>query len=275
MDADYSSASSNGPAAELKQVFHKLLSAEGLRLSERNRRFLTFVVEEAMAGRGERVKAYSIGVDVFGRGLDFDPGKDPIVRIEATRIRSALNAYYEGPGAQDALRLVLRPGSYIPVCEAAWSTPSPPSPTADCQPRASTAAGAPAGRVQVAVVVTHRSDRHQRCAMARGDLYLQAIVQAFAGRGFRVFVTPPPERRAAAQQAIKELLSQPDGIFALDVAVHKIAEGCRYSWSLSDPRSGEVMASGAVDGPEDVDPAGARIDAFADTVAGSVTDAFT
>ncbi|WP_334318358.1 hypothetical protein [Methylorubrum extorquens] len=230
------------------------------------------MVAEALAGRGGRIKAYTIGVDVFGRGPDFDPGKDPIVRIEATRIRSALTAYYEGPGACDPFRLVLRPGSYIPVCEVAPPSAVPSTNPFGCHIPAPAAEDAPADGVQRAVVVTHRSDRRDRCAMSKGDLYLQAIVRAVSSRGFRVFVTPPPERRAAAQ-AIKELLSQPDAVLALDVAVHGIAEGCRYSWTLSDLRSGEVRASDAVDGMEDAVPAGARIDALADAVAQSVTEA--
>ncbi|WP_063824135.1 hypothetical protein [Methylobacterium sp. WSM2598] len=274
MDADYASANSNEPSPELERVFRELVTATGLRLSERNRRFLSFVVEEALAGRGERVKAYTIGVDVFGRGPDFDPGKDPIIRIEATRIRSALAAYYAGPGAHNPVRLVLRPGSYIPVCEAAQPPTAPSADTSGCRFLTPNAEDAPTGRVQVAVVVTHRSDRRDRCAMARGDMYVHAIVKALAGRGFRVFVTPPPERRAAAQ-AMKELLSRPDEVFALDIAVHEIAEGYRYSWSLNGLHSGEIKASDAVDGVEDVVPAGARIDALADTVAQSVTDACT
>ncbi|ACA15737.1 hypothetical protein M446_1212 [Methylobacterium sp. 4-46] len=271
MDADYSSANSNEPSPELERVFRELLAAEGLRLSERNRRFLSFVVAEALAGRGGRVKAYTIGVDVFGRGPDFDPGKDPIVRIEATRIRSALAAYYDGPGTHDPVRLVLRPGSYIPVCEAARLPPAPSAATSACHPLPHATEEDLATHGRMALVVTHRSDRRDRCAMAKGDIFLQAIVRALAGRRFRVFVKPPPEHRAAAH-AIRKLLSQPEAVLALDVSVHGIAEGCRYSWSVSDPRSGEVKASGAVDGMEDAVPEGARIDALADAVAQSVTD---
>jgi hypothetical protein len=272
MDADHSTANSNESSPELERVFRELLAAEGLRLSERNRRFLAFVVAEAVAGRGERVKAYAIGVDVFGRGPDFDPGKDPIVRIEATRIRSALAAYYEGPGADAPFRLVLRPGSYIPVCEMAEPPTMPRSVPAVCRILRPDAGPASTGRIQTALVVTQRSDRRDRCAMARGDIDLQAIVKAVCGRGVRVFVTPPPERRAAVQ-AIKDLLSRPDAVLALDVAVHGIAEGCRYTWTLSDPRSGEVKASDAADGMEDGVPVGTRIDALADAVAQGVIDA--
>ena len=65
----------------------KLMLDTQLKISTRNRRFLDFVVRETLAGRSDRIKAYSIAVDVFGRSEDFDPSTDPIVRIEATRLR--------------------------------------------------------------------------------------------------------------------------------------------------------------------------------------------
>ena len=85
----------DAPPSELvKSALERLLTGGKLKLSERNRRFLAFVVSETLAGRGERIKAYTIAVDVFG-GAHFDPTNDSIVRIEATRLRSALTAYYE------------------------------------------------------------------------------------------------------------------------------------------------------------------------------------
>src|SRR5688572_31817432 len=76
----------------------RLLADPDFKVSERNRRFLRFVMEEKLAGRSERIKSYAIAVDVFGRSEKFDAGSDPIVRIEATRLRAALDAYYSGPG---------------------------------------------------------------------------------------------------------------------------------------------------------------------------------
>jgi len=58
---------------------------------ERDRKFLTYVIEETLAGQGDRIKAYSIATEVFGRDSSFDPQTDPAVRIEAGRIRRALS----------------------------------------------------------------------------------------------------------------------------------------------------------------------------------------
>ena len=61
--------------------------------------FLRFVVEAVLHGKADRIKAYTIGVEVLRRDTRFDPQLDPIVRVEATRLRRAIERYYAGPGA--------------------------------------------------------------------------------------------------------------------------------------------------------------------------------
>ncbi|KQQ06628.1 hypothetical protein ASF59_01825 [Methylobacterium sp. Leaf121] len=254
--------------ADVEEAMRSLLAGSSLRLSERNRRFLAFVVNETLSGRAERIKAYAIGVDVFGRGPCFDPSTDPIVRIEATRIRTALAAYYEGPGAADPFRIVLRPGSYIPELVSAKAAPnSVPEPMV----RAPDAVHVRSGQARISLVVIHRTDQRDRCAMATGEMFVQAVVRAAAGHGFRVFVFPHPERRAPAQ-AIQDLLRHSESVYALDVSVHGIAEGRRYAWSLSDLRSGEIRGSDFVDQVDDDPPVAARINTRAEAVARRVAN---
>ncbi len=101
----------SGP--EIRAYISKLLACD-LGLSKRGRNLLIYILEEALAGRAEQLKGYTIGVEVFGRPADFDPGSDPIVRLEAGRLRRALEAYYSGPGADDPIRLEIPKGAYIP-----------------------------------------------------------------------------------------------------------------------------------------------------------------
>ena len=75
--------------------------------SPRRQRFLQYIVNETLAGRPERLKGYSIGVEVFGRPEAFDPVADPIVRIEAARLREKLRDYYSAIGKQDPIRIDL------------------------------------------------------------------------------------------------------------------------------------------------------------------------
>jgi adenylate cyclase len=84
-------------------------------------RFLRFVVELELRGEGERLKEYVVGVEVFDRGESFDPASDSLVRVEARRLRSKLNEYYEAEGRLDPVSIGFPKGSYIPVFE--WRRP--------------------------------------------------------------------------------------------------------------------------------------------------------
>jgi adenylate cyclase len=97
--------------AALKRV---LDSAEFSR-SKRAGAFLHFVVEEKLAGRGDRLKAFSIAREVYGRDETFDPRTDTIVRVEAGRLRSRLAVYYETAGHDDPVRIDVPKGGYAPT----------------------------------------------------------------------------------------------------------------------------------------------------------------
>jgi len=81
-------------------------------------RFLRFVVERHLEDRDEELKESLIGVEVFGRVPGYDPKKDPIVRTEASRLRSRLHEYYLGKGKFDALVIELPKGGYVPVFQS-------------------------------------------------------------------------------------------------------------------------------------------------------------
>ncbi len=90
-----------------------LLGSTAFNTSERNKRFLTYVVDETLRGRGDRIKAYNIALTVFDRATDFDPLIDPIVRIEASRLRRSLEHYYLTAGKSDRVRIDVPKGSYV------------------------------------------------------------------------------------------------------------------------------------------------------------------
>jgi TolB-like protein len=105
--------------AEARTELHRILSSAHFNASERNRRFLEYVVEETLAGRARRIKAYSIAIDVFGRGPNFDPQFDPVVRMEARRIRRSLERFYLLDRETSPVRIVLPKGAYIPEFQSA------------------------------------------------------------------------------------------------------------------------------------------------------------
>jgi tetratricopeptide (TPR) repeat protein len=110
LDEQENQVSKEEALTELERV----LSDPEFQCSERNKKFLRFVTEEYFAGRENRLKAYSIAVDVFGRPSTFDATIDPIVRIEATRLRTALQRYYEADRHRKGVQIRLARGHYVP-----------------------------------------------------------------------------------------------------------------------------------------------------------------
>lgn len=105
---------SQDPTAVNDQLERIVVSAD-FKATNRNRRFLEFVVRETLAGRSELIKAYTIATCVFGRSADFDPQVDTIVRIEAGRLRRALERYYLTAGRDDPVVISIPKGSYVPT----------------------------------------------------------------------------------------------------------------------------------------------------------------
>lgn len=99
---------------EIQAHLRRVLSSCDFAMPERSHRFLTYVVEETLAGRSERIKAYAIAVEVFGRGPDFDLLNDPVVRIEAGRLRRGLERYYLLQGRNDPIQIDIPKGGYVP-----------------------------------------------------------------------------------------------------------------------------------------------------------------
>jgi hypothetical protein len=76
--------------------------------------FLEYIVERTLAGEANTLKAYTIATEALGRPMNFDPQSDPIVRVQARRLRQALLLYYASAGAGEPMRLVLPVGGYVP-----------------------------------------------------------------------------------------------------------------------------------------------------------------
>jgi len=93
----------------------RIVASAGFRSAPRLASFLRFVVETALSGQGDRLKGYTIGVEALGRDPSFDPQTDPIVRVEAGRLRHALAHYYAGAGRDEPLVIVLPRGNYVPM----------------------------------------------------------------------------------------------------------------------------------------------------------------
>ncbi len=103
------------PAALIEVTLERVISSSTFRRSLRHRQFLVHVVRAALAGHHDQLKEVIIGLEVFGRELPgYDPRRDPIVRVEAGRIRDKLDRYYEGEGAAESFQIAIPIGNYLP-----------------------------------------------------------------------------------------------------------------------------------------------------------------
>lgn len=109
----------------IRDHLSKVLASREFESSERLCRFLRFTVDAVLAGQQDQIKEYLIGKEVFDRNSDYDPRLDPIVRVEARRLRKKLEDYYAGAGSSDDLRITLPKGSYVPTVEAVELAPDP------------------------------------------------------------------------------------------------------------------------------------------------------
>src|SRR5689334_24269609 len=103
------------PDKNIRQHVERVLGSPTFQQVDRLKRFLTFITTEALAGRSDQLKEYVIGVQVFGKEGSFDPRTDPIVRVQARRLRARLVRYYRDEGRADSLVIDLPKGGYTPI----------------------------------------------------------------------------------------------------------------------------------------------------------------
>ena len=100
---------------EIQTQLEKILASEVFAGSDRMSRFLRFTVDRVLQGQASHIKEYLLGLEVFDRSASYDPRIDPIVRVEARRLRSKLKQYYETEGRDDPMVIDFPKGSYVPV----------------------------------------------------------------------------------------------------------------------------------------------------------------
>lgn len=101
---------------DVRSVLKNILASPQFASSPQVSATLRYVVEESLEGRSDRIKAYSIAIDVLKKTDEFDPSSNPIVRVLAGRLREALTTFYQTPtGAEQKIMITIPIGSYVPV----------------------------------------------------------------------------------------------------------------------------------------------------------------
>ena len=99
---------------QIRAQLDRILASPTFEQADRASAFLRFVVTASLEGRAGEIKESVIAVEALGRTTSFDPKSDPIVRVEAGRLRNRLKAYYDSEGLQDSVLIALPKGGYTP-----------------------------------------------------------------------------------------------------------------------------------------------------------------
>src|SRR5262245_65128046 len=116
------------PDSVVRAQLERILASEVFSRSQQLRRFLSFIVEQRLAGQGHSLKEAVLAHALYGKGTDFDGGTDPVVRVDARRLRDKLREYYEG--RSDPVVISLPKGTYVPVFHAYAVSPLHTAPVA-------------------------------------------------------------------------------------------------------------------------------------------------
>ena len=142
--------------AQIREELRKILESDAFKGGKRAQDFLQRVVEHALAGRLDNLRERMLGVEMFGRRVDYDTANDAVVRVKATEVRRRLGQYYQGLQSPVSIRIQLPPGSYVPqfVFDAASSAGSASETDAQAPaPAATTQASRPPGVSRLLVII--------------------------------------------------------------------------------------------------------------------------
>lgn len=120
--------------ADIRAALARVLASDEFSSSPRLADFLRYIVETTLAGRSDEIKGYTIAVEALGRPPSFDPQSDPIVRVEATRLRRALERYYSTSAPAAGVEITVPKGSYVPSFRLRGGPAEAPAAAAPEQP---------------------------------------------------------------------------------------------------------------------------------------------
>jgi len=215
--------SSLGAETVLQQM-ERILAHGDFDGSPRSRAFFRFIVEETLAGRQAGLTQTAIATQVFGRRSDFDPTVDPIVRIQAGRLRRSIERYYLLAGARDPLRIELPRGAYVPVARPA--TPAEEGRPSDAERSAPPADDWPTVVVSVSEPIPPDSELDELGARFLDHLAVEL------GRYGDVRVLLPRESPFPAT------VRRVDSMFVLTSRFFRDGSGLRLVARLADRRTG-------------------------------------
>jgi TolB-like protein len=235
----------------VRRQLELIVSSSAFSHAQRLRSMLRFLVEQTLEGRAASLKETVIGHEVCGRPASFDAKADPIVRVDANRLRSRLQTYYEGEGSADPLRIVLPKGTYVPLFV----------PTAAASPKREDRYGAIA--VLPFVNLSGVADQE----FFSDSLTEQIIFRLSRLSGLRVIARASAFQFKGQTADIRTAGRQLDVDYILDGSVRVVNAHLRITVRMSDARTAFVLWSDRYERPWE------NVLDVEEEVAASVTDA--
>lgn len=235
------------PVAEALQ---RILSSRTFARSERLRAFLKFIVEMEQEGLAHQLKGYTIGIDVFDRGTGFDPGTDPLVRVQAGKLRKLLNQFYASEGRDEPLRILIPIGGYVPVYQRLTDAARLPQIGSEIDhPARSLASMAKRGMADETTCLPRLFIRQPR----QGDYLAKVFANAtrlWTNRLWAVAIAGPderPEREGPAHPLYFELSAESIAPTRLRLDLYHLRSGREIPLETSDyDLSGDILQLGAI-----------------------------
>lgn len=223
-------------AESIRTQLRKILSSRSFARSERLVRFLTFTVDETLAGRGEELKEFVIGVEVFDKNEKYDPRMDPIVRVEARRLREKLRKYYATEGLEDPLQIDFPTGSYAPLVHTREPVPV-------------TAAAGPAVESAIAVLPFANLSAEQENEYFSDGLTEELINALTKVEGLRVVAWSSSSQLKGRARDIRRIAEELRVRTVLEGSVRRTADRLRITAQLVDAVTGQYLWSETYERP--------------------------
>ena len=215
---------------EVRDQIERITSSTAFRTSDRLKHFITFVTSQALQGKGDNLKEYAVGVQVFGRETAFDPRTDPVVRVQARRLRARLERYYHEEGQNDEIVVDLPKGGYAPVFRRR-DVEAPPKSVTVAAPQENTVA------VHAIVDLSSAQDLGRFCA----GLTREMVRRLASVKGLRIATAYLPAGFSPAM-AIDGSISQANEGFRLTVNLINLTTGCYEACESIDVPSVDTFA---------------------------------
>jgi adenylate cyclase len=170
------------PSAEqIRLQVARIVSAPAFSSGPRTKNFLQYIVDQTLTGNARRLKQYTIATEVLGRDSSFNPEADPIVRLEAGKLRRALEMYYFRTGGADTIRISVPKGSYVPrfdLYDPSALAPAPPfHPTSNGQAASVDTSRRQLDAQPVVVLPFNYQPEKEACGLFTASLVDQLIVE--------------------------------------------------------------------------------------------------